>query len=51
MNDKTRNLALLAGLSLFCAGVALISDHLVVGWIFSALAAAAALGIAEKHWG
>jgi hypothetical protein len=51
MDAKTRNLALLGGLSLFCAGVALISDRLVVGWIFFALAAAAALGVAERHWG
>jgi hypothetical protein len=51
MDDKTRNLALLGGLSLFCGGVALISDHLVVAWIFFALAAAAALGVAERHWG
>jgi hypothetical protein len=34
MDDKTRNLALLGGLSLFCGGVALISDHLVVAWSF-----------------
>jgi hypothetical protein len=51
MDDKTRNLALLAGLSLFCAGVALITDHFVLGWVFFALGAAAALGIAERHWG
>ena len=51
MDDKTRNLALLAGLSLFCAGVAWISGNFVLGWIFIALGAAAALGIAERHWG
>ena len=51
MDAKARNLALLAGLSLFCAGVALISDHLVVGWVFFALGTVAALGIAERHWG
>ena len=51
MDAKARSLALLAGLSLFCAGVALITDHFVLGWVFFALGAAAALGIAERHWG
>jgi hypothetical protein len=51
MDAKTRDLALLAGLSLFCAGVAWISGNFVLGWIFIALGAAAALGIAERHWG
>jgi hypothetical protein len=32
MNAKTRDLALLAALSLFCAGVAWISDHFVLGF-------------------
>jgi len=50
MDAKTRNLALLATLSLFCAGVAWISDHLVLGSVFFALGAAAALGVAESHW-
>jgi hypothetical protein len=50
MNAKTRDLALLAALSLFCAGVAWISDHLVLGSVFFALGAAAALGLAENHW-
>jgi hypothetical protein len=36
MDAKTRNLALLASLSLFCAGVALISDHLILGSVFFA---------------
>ena len=51
MDAKTRDLALLAALSLFCAGVALISDHVILGWVFFALGAAAALGIAERRWG
>jgi len=34
MDAKTRDPALLAALSLFCAGVALISDHLVLGLVF-----------------
>jgi hypothetical protein len=33
----TRDLALLAALSLFCAGIALISDHLVLGLVFFVL--------------
>ncbi|HWX13351.1 MAG TPA: hypothetical protein VNY06_00485 [Methylocella sp.] len=33
----TRDLASLAVLSLFCAGVALISDHLVLGLVFFVL--------------
>jgi hypothetical protein len=32
------------------AGVAWISDHFVLGWVFFALGAVAALGIAERHW-
>src|SRR5262249_41057672 len=50
MNAKTRDLALLTALSLFCAGVAWILDHLVLGSVFFALGVAAALGIAQKYW-
>ena len=50
MDAKTRDLALLAALSLFCAGVAWISGHFVLGWVFFALGAVAALGIVERHW-
>jgi hypothetical protein len=50
MDAKTRNLALLAGLSLFGAGLAWISDNFVLGWVFIALGAVAALGIVERHW-
>ena len=50
LDAKTRDLALLAALSLFCAGVAWISGHFVLGWVFFALGAVAALGIAERHW-
>jgi hypothetical protein len=49
MDAKTRDLALLAALSLFCAGVAWILDHLVLGSVFFALAVAAALGIAWEQ--
>src|SRR5262245_42988573 len=42
----TRDLALLAVLSLFCAGFAWISDHLVFSLVFFALGVAAALEIA-----
>jgi hypothetical protein len=51
MDVKSRNLLLLTGVSLFFAGVAAISDHAVLGWVFLALGAVAALGIAERHWG
>ena len=37
MDAKRHNLALLAALSLFCAAVALISDHLVLGLVFFVL--------------
>jgi len=50
MDAKTRNLALLAGLSLFCAGVAGISGNFVLSWVFIALGVVAALGIVERHW-
>jgi hypothetical protein len=51
MDAKTRNLALLTVLSLFCEGVAVISDHFVLGWVFSALGAVAGLEIALDQWG
>jgi len=50
MNAKTRDLALLASLSLFCAGVAWISDHFVLDSVFFAFGAVAAYAIAERHW-
>ena len=50
MDAQKRDLVLLGGLSLFCAGAAWILDHIVVGCVFLALGATAALGIAEKHW-
>jgi hypothetical protein len=45
MDAKTRNLALLAALSLFCAGVAWILGHLVLGSVLFALGVVAASGI------
>jgi hypothetical protein len=51
MDAKTRLLALLAALSLFCGGVAWISDYFVLGWIFLALGGVAALEIAWDRWG
>ena len=45
MDAKTRDLALLAAMSLFCAGAAWILDHLVLGSVFFALGLVAALGI------
>jgi hypothetical protein len=50
MDAKTRNLALLVGLSLLCAGVAGILSYFVLSWIFIAFGAVAAVGIAERHW-
>jgi hypothetical protein len=50
MDAKTRSLLLLAGLSLFCAGVAWISDYFVLSWVFFAFGAVAALGVAERYW-
>ena len=47
---KRAPLLLLTALSLFCAGVAWILDHLVLGSVFFALGVAAALGIAERRW-
>jgi len=46
MDAKTRDLALLTALSLSCAGIAWILDHLVLGSVFLVLGAAAALEIA-----
>jgi hypothetical protein len=51
MDARTRNLALLGGLSLFCGGVAWISGYFVLGCIFIALGGVAALQIAWDHWG
>ena len=50
MDAKARSLALLAGLSLFCAGVAWILDHLVLGSVFFVLGGVAALEIVWNHW-
>jgi len=50
MDAKTRDLALLAALSLFCTGVAWIGDYVILGSVFFALGGVAALGLAENHW-
>jgi hypothetical protein len=50
MDAKTRSLALLAGLSLFCAGVAWISDYSVLGSVFFAFGGVATIEIAWDHW-
>jgi hypothetical protein len=49
MDAKTRNLALLAALSLSCAGVAWILGHLVLGSVFFALGVVAAVEIVWDH--
>jgi hypothetical protein len=46
----TRDLALLAALSLFCAGFAWSWGYVILGSVFFALGVVAALGIAQKHW-
>jgi hypothetical protein len=50
MDAKTRNLVLLGVLSLSCAVVAWISGYFVLGFVFFAFGAVAALGIAERYW-
>jgi hypothetical protein len=50
MDAKTRDLALLAALSLFCAGVAWILGHLVLGSVFFALGVTAAVSIVWEDW-
>jgi hypothetical protein len=50
MDAKARNLALLAALSLSCAGVAWISDHPVLASVFLVLGGVAAVEIAWDHW-
>jgi hypothetical protein len=49
MDAKTRNLALLTALSLFCAGFAWSWGHVIFGLVFFALGLAA-LGIAWEQW-
>jgi hypothetical protein len=48
MDAKTHNLALLAALSLFCAGVAWILGYLILGSILFALGGVAAVGIVRE---
>jgi len=50
MDAKTLELALLAFLSLFCAGVAWISGNFVLGSVFFVLGGVAALEIVWNHW-
>jgi len=50
MDAKTLNLAFLAALSLFRAGVAWVLDHLVLGSVFFVLGGVAALEIVWNHW-
>jgi len=49
MEADTRDLALLAALSLFSAGFAWILGYVILGSVFFALGVAAALGIAQKY--
>jgi hypothetical protein len=50
MDAKTRNLVLLAALSLFCAVFAWISGHPVSGSVLFALGVVASRGAANSHW-
>jgi hypothetical protein len=51
MDAKTRDLALLATLSLFCTGFAWSWGHVILGSVFFALGVVAVLGIAQRqHW-
>jgi hypothetical protein len=50
MHAETRDLALLATVSFFCTGAALIADHIIFGAVFFVLGAVALFGAAERHW-
>jgi hypothetical protein len=50
MDAKTRDLALLAALSLFCTGFTWSWGYVILGSVFFTLGAVAAIGIAERHW-
>jgi hypothetical protein len=50
MDAETRDLAVLAALSLFSAGFAWILGYVILGSVFFALGVVAGLGIAQKHW-
>ena len=50
MDAKTRDLALLAFLSVFCAGFAWAWDRGVFASIFLALGLVAIFSAAERHW-
>jgi hypothetical protein len=50
MDAKTRDLALLATLSLFCTGFAWSWGYDILGSVFLVLGVVAVLDIAERHW-
>jgi hypothetical protein len=50
MDAKTRDLALLAALSLFCGGFAWSWGHFILGSVFFVLGVVAVLDIAERYW-
>jgi hypothetical protein len=50
MDAKAQELALLAALSLFCAGFAWILGHLVLGSVLFALGVVAVFGAAWWRW-
>jgi len=49
MDAKTRDLVLLAAVSLFCTGVAWIFDYVVLGSVFYGLGITAVLGAAWEQ--
>jgi hypothetical protein len=50
MDAKTRDLALLVALSLFCTGFAWSWGYVILGSVFFVLGVVAALDLAEKYW-
>ena len=50
MDAKTRDLVLLAALSLFCTGAAWALDDIFFGSVFAAFGAVAALRVALEQW-
>jgi hypothetical protein len=50
MDAETRDLALFAALSLFCAGLAWTVDHPLFSSLFFVLGLVAIVGVIETHW-
>ena len=50
MDANTRDLVLIAALSLFCAGFAWILGYVFLGLVFFALGGVAAIGLVDEYW-